>query len=274
MLVIPAIELKSDRCVRTISLASNDGVVYSDDPGQMALLWRRENARTLHILDRDGLYEGTGINHDAILEVVATVEIPVQLVSSFADIAECEMWLAAGVYRLFLHDLVLRDPTGVRSLVERFGPSRICLGAITSGGRTSHPWHTETQSMETLEFTGRAKELGINRFFFTDLDYEGGMHGPNFAELERLATLTGMHVTAAGGVATVEHLWRLQEMEQFGIDSVVIGRAFYENSFPCQQLWRDIEAERRQAGKDWADAVSTSSLRSGQGRPPGPTSGA
>lgn len=261
MLVIPAIELKSDRCVRTISVGANDGVVYSDDPAEMALLWRRENARTLHILDRDGLYDASTVNHDAVEEVVSRVEIPVQLISSFADIAECEGWLAAGVYRLFIHDLLISDPDGVRSLVERFGPSRICAGAITSRGRTSHTWRTPPLDLETVEFALRAKGLGMNRVFFTDRDYEGGLHGPNFDELARLAEGSRMHVTAAGGVATVEHLWRLQEMEKQGVDSVVIGRAFYENSFPCQELWRDIEAERRRAGSDWKDGVSTSSLK-------------
>lgn len=246
-------------------MGPNDAV-YSDEPVDMALLWRRENARTLHLLDRDGLYEGLPVNHDAIVEVVRRVEIPVQLVSSLVDIEECERWLSEGVYRLFLHDIIERDPEGVAGLVGRHGPSRICAGAVARGGLTDFNWRGgAVAGRDTVEFALRAKSLGMNRIFFTDRDYEGGSRGPNFEELERLATGSGMHVTAAGGVATPEQLWRLQEMEAVGIDSVVIGRALYENSFPCQQLWRDIETERRRAGAEWKDAVSTSTLRPGQG---------
>lgn len=265
MLVIPAIELKSDRCVRTISIGPRgDGLVYSDDPAEMALLWRRENAKTLHILDRDGLYHCHPINRDPILEVVSTIEIPVQLVGCFATVEECEDWLKGGVYRIFLHDLILRDPTGVRALIERFGTSRICAGAITCDGHISSTWRPVNE-VDTVEFALAARELGVKRIFFTDRNYEGVLRGPNFEELRRLATETGMHITAAGGIASVEHLWMLQEMESMGIDSVVIGRAFYENSFPCQELWRDIEADRKRAGQGWTEGVSTSTLNNNNG---------
>jgi len=34
----------------------------------------------------------------------------------------------------------------------------------------------------------------------------------------------------------------VQELEPYGIDSVVIGRALYQNKFACQGLWRRCEA--------------------------------
>jgi phosphoribosylformimino-5-aminoimidazole carboxamide ribotide isomerase len=30
----------------------------------------------------------------------------------------------------------------------------------------------------------------------------------------------------------------LQTLERYGVDSVILGRPLYENSFPCQALWR------------------------------------
>jgi phosphoribosylformimino-5-aminoimidazole carboxamide ribotide isomerase len=46
-----------------------------------------------------------------------------------------------------------------------------------------------------------------------------------------------------GGIGGPEQLWALQELKSIGIDSVVIGRALYENKFPCQGMWRSIEAK-------------------------------
>ncbi len=222
----------------------------------MALLWRRENAKTLHILDRDGLYKGTLNNLEAIQRAVESIEIPVQLVSRFADVEECEMWLRSGIYRIFIHDLVITDALGVRKLIERYGQSRIGLALIAEEGMVASMWRP-MDSIDTTHFAKHAQAIGIHRVFYTDRKYEGILRGPNFDELRQLAIDTGMQITAAGGIGTVEHLWMLQEMEELGIDSVVIGRAFYENCFPCQQLWRDIEAERIQV---WSDRVSTSHL--------------
>ena len=51
-----------------------------------------------------------------------------------------------------------------------------------------------------------------------------------------------MRITAAGGIAGLDDLLKVQELEKFGMDSVVIGRAIYENRFACQRLWRKCEA--------------------------------
>lgn len=266
MLIIPAIEIHDSRCLRTIQCDPGaDTQVYSNDPVQMALLWRRENAKVLHVLDREGLYNGSMMNRESIIAAVRTVEIPAQLISCFADAEECETWLRGGIYRIFLHDLIRNDPDGVKRLLAEFGPSRVCAAAITRDGHISPTWR-DIEQIDMIEFAMAAKGLGITRIFFTDRNYEGVLRGPNFDELRRLAAETRLQVTAAGGVATVEHLWLLQEMESMGVDSVVIGRAFYENCFPCQQLWRDIEIERRRTDTHWKEGVSTSLLnRNGMG---------
>jgi phosphoribosylformimino-5-aminoimidazole carboxamide ribotide isomerase len=51
-----------------------------------------------------------------------------------------------------------------------------------------------------------------------------------------------MRVTSAGGVGGLDDLLKIQELESVGVDSVVIGRALYQNKFSCQALWRMCEA--------------------------------
>jgi phosphoribosylformimino-5-aminoimidazole carboxamide ribotide isomerase len=258
VLVIPAIEIENHRCYRTIQTTGGDA--YPNEPAETARLWRTENAKSLHVTDYDGLYGGRLDNLEEILSIVETIEIPVMLLARCADVEECRRWLDGGVYRIVVHDLLVRDPDGVRSLLADYGGSRVIAGAITRGGYLTDTWRA-SEPLDTLAFAARAKEVGCRRIFFTDRDYEGVMRGPNFDELSRLAAGTDLPITSAGGVATVEHLWRLQELEPMGIDSVVIGRAFYENSFPCQQLWRDVELERRRDHPGSEEAVSTSGLK-------------
>jgi phosphoribosylformimino-5-aminoimidazole carboxamide ribotide isomerase len=260
LLVIPAIEIQHSQCLRTIdSVAAVSPDLYSSDPAAMAVIWRRENAKTIHLTDYDGLYTGVLENVGDVIRVIRAVEIPVQLVTRFADVEECRMWLGEGVYRIIVHDLLQRDPQGLQSLVEEFGPSRITAGVITRTGRVCATWR-EVDDVDSLVYAQEAERLGIRRLFFTDRDYEGVLRGPNYEELRRLASGTGIPITAAGGVATVEQLWMLQEMEHLGVDSVVIGRAFYENRFPCQQLWRDVELEQRREDSARFRDVSTSTL--------------
>lgn len=264
MLVIPAIEIENHRCIRTvISDPSDARSVYPSDPAEMALLWRKENAKTLHVSDYGALYGGKMENFDEIVSIVRQVEIPIEVMSRCSSVEECAQWLDAGVYRLVVHDLILHDPEGVKNLLGSYGPSRLSAGAITREGKLCDTWR-EVEKLDAVEFAARAKSLGFRRLFFTDRDYVGVLRGPNFDQLHRVATEAKMPITAAGGVATVEHLWRLQSMEPLGIDAVVIGRAFYEDRFPCQQLWRDVEYERMQKGAE-SEEVSTSRLAGEKG---------
>lgn len=260
MLVIPNIEIQGGRSLRTVSSDSPDACdVYSDDPIEMALLWRKENAKSIHVTDYDALFNQSLANLDIVVRMSRTVEIPVQLITRVPTVAQCADLLTGGIYRIILHDLLFADPEGVTALIRRFGSSRICAGAITQSG-VLFGIQVEGRPVPTLEFAVLAESLGMNRIFFSDREYDGRLRGPNFAELRRLASATTLQITAAGGVASVEHLWMLQEMGPLGIDSVVIGRAFYENRFPCQEIWRDIEIERRKQGHNWRDEISTSRL--------------
>ena len=263
MLVIPAIEIENQRCYRTVQTHGEPDAIDYDDPAQTALLWRTENAKTIHVTDYDGLYGGRMENFAEIVSIVERVEIPVMLLARFADEQECRRWLDAGLYRIVVHDLIGRAPDVVHRLLEDYGASRVVAGAITRNGSVVSTWR-EVDGVDAVAFARRAEQLGCNRIFFTDRDHEGSMHGPNYDQLMRLAHATRLPITSAGGVATVEHLWRLQELESDGIDSVVIGRAFYENRFPCQELWRDVELERRQT-LSGDESISTSRLIDGSG---------
>jgi len=68
LLVIPAIEIKGGRCVQMVQ--GIEGFTYSDDPVEMAKLWRRENAKSLHVTDVDGALSGHLINTDTIKRMV------------------------------------------------------------------------------------------------------------------------------------------------------------------------------------------------------------
>jgi len=50
MLIIPAVDIKSGKCVRLLQGRMDDETVYSDDPGAMAAKWAGLGARTyLHL---------------------------------------------------------------------------------------------------------------------------------------------------------------------------------------------------------------------------------
>src|SRR4030065_246797 len=79
MLVIPVIDIKNGKSVRMIEGLEDKTIYYSDSPLTMARLFRKENAKCLHITDLDGAFSGEMSNYKIIKEIVDSIGIPVQL---------------------------------------------------------------------------------------------------------------------------------------------------------------------------------------------------
>ena len=240
LLLVPAIEIRNGKCVRMVK--GIDGFVPTDDPVEMAKLWRKENAKALHVTDIDGAIEGRLVNFDAIARMVESVDIPVSLGGGMRTIDEVKKALDSGVYRVVVGTVLIENPDEAKSIIDTFGSTKVILGIDAQNGIVQTKGWNESSGLTAMTVALNAKQIGFRRIVYRDILVEGATRGPNVTALRVLAEKTGMRVTASGGVSDLQDLLRLQELEPYGVDSVIVGRALYENEFACQGLWRLCEA--------------------------------
>ena len=87
------------------------------------------------------------------------------------------------------------------------------------------------QNLSKIKATDLAlkyKRDGLERTLYTDIGRDGMLTGPNLSSIKDLAVKTSLKIIASGGVSSKEDLEDLENLERFGVDSVVVGRAFYE----------------------------------------------
>jgi len=240
LLIIPAIEIKGGRCVQMVQ--GVEGFAYSDDPVEMARLWRLENAKSLHVTDVDGAIQGKLVNTGVLKRMVSTVDIPIELGGGLRSFESVNQAFDLGMYRVVISTMVIENPDEAKRVIDEFGPSKVVLGIDAMDGIVAtHGW-TESSGLTALTVALNAKALGFRRIVYTDIRLDGTLRGVNLRVLQELGEKTGMRVTAAGGIAGLDDLLKVQELGKFGVDSAVIGRALYENKFSCQSLWRMCEA--------------------------------
>ncbi len=240
LLIIPAIDIKGGHCVQMVQ--GIEGFTYSDHPLEMSKLWRKENARSLHVTDIDGAREGHLVNVDMIKQMVATVDIPIELGGGLRSFEAVQQAFDLGVYRVLVGTMVIENPDEAKRVVEKFGSSKVVLGIDAMDGIVAtHGW-AESSGLTALSVALNAKALGFRRVVYTDIRLDGTLRGVNLKVLRELGEKTGMRVTSAGGISGLDDLLKVQELERYGIDSVIIGRALYENKFSCQGIWRRCEA--------------------------------
>ena len=122
---IPAIDVLGGRCVQLAQGKYDRATVFDDDPVAVAARFTAHPIPRLHVVDLDGAKAGRPVNGDAIRGIVAAVgDVPVQLGGGIRSLDAVASALAAGVSRVILGTVALRDPDLVREAAHRF-PNQI-----------------------------------------------------------------------------------------------------------------------------------------------------
>jgi phosphoribosylformimino-5-aminoimidazole carboxamide ribotide isomerase len=241
ILVIPAIDLRQGRCVRLVKGEAGTDKIYSDDPTSMAVIWRGENFKALHVVDLDGAFEGRPVNLPALKAIVEAVDIPVEFGGGLRSYETVKQAFEIGIYRAIIGTAAVKDEDLLMRLLQEYGPRRIAVGIDMLDGIVQIKGWQDSSGLSAVELGRKLKERGVARVIYTDISRDGTLKGANIEAMKEFAVGTGLRVTASGGVKSYEDLIRLQELEPFGVDSVIVGKALYENKFPCVDLWRQNE---------------------------------
>ncbi len=223
MLVIPAIDLLQGRCVRLFQGDFAQETIYDDDPVRVAHHWATLGARWLHIVDLDGARLGQPAQL-ALVAGIAAAGVPVELGGGLRTLDDMEAAFEAGVARVVLGTVAIEDPALLDVAVQRFGPERVVLGVDARNGMVAVRGWEQTSTVAATDVITRAREGGIQRVIYTDIERDGTLSSPNYDATAEIAA-TGIRVIASGGVATRENLERLAEIT--GVEAAIVGRALY-----------------------------------------------
>lgn len=238
LLIFPAIDIKDGKCVRLVQGVAGTEKVYSDDPVHMAVLWRGENAKALHVVDLDGAFEGSMKNFPVLKKMIEAVDIPIQIGGGIRTYERVKQLFEIGIYRVVLGTAAIENPELVQRCIKDFGARKVIVGIDAKNGVVMTKGWKENTGIEAVSLALNMKQLGVCRIVYTDITRDGMLTGPNYDAIRHIAEKTGLQVTASGGVSGYEDLLKLQELERFGVDSVIVGKALYENKFSCQAIWR------------------------------------
>ncbi|RMD50518.1 MAG: 1-(5-phosphoribosyl)-5-[(5-phosphoribosylamino)methylideneamino] imidazole-4-carboxamide isomerase [Ignavibacteria bacterium] len=243
LLVIPSIDIKDRKTVRVVKgipeVQSED---YGNDPVETAMLWRAENAKIIHVVDFDLSQEHSLKNIDIVKEICDSVVIPVEFGGGISTAKDVELAFDSGVYRIVIGSLAYDQPLLFSELIKTYGAIRISAAVDVIDNEVVIHGRKERTGLNPVEYSKRLIDLGAERLIVTDVNRNGMLSGPNVELSRMIAEATGVKVTHSGGVSCYADLHCIDENCDAGIDSVIIGRALYENKFPCQSLWRLAES--------------------------------
>lgn len=243
LLVIPSIDIKEGKTVRVVQgIPELDCKEYGSNPVEMAKLWRKENAKMIHVVDFDGAWEHSNKNFKVVEEMCLSIVIPVQFSGGIRNIDDVKNIMNCGIIRLAINTMAIENRKDLIKALDIYGPKKIVIALDILDDELVIKGRKIKTGIHYLQFAKEMLELGIERFLVTDISKNGMMLGPNLALSKEIAEQTKVKITHSGGIRNKDELMDFQNLCDIGVDSVIIGRAFYENRFPCQKLWRVAES--------------------------------
>ena len=230
--VVPAVDVQDGQVVQLVGGERDTSRTYGD-PVEAARRWVAAGARTLHLVDLDGAFEGERENADAIAAVVDAVDpaIDVQLGGGIRTVADATGLLDAGLDRVILGTAAVENPDIVAEITEsHLGTVLVSLDA-KDGEVVVSGW-TEGTGLDPAAAAERYADLGAGGILFTDVDVEGQLAGVRTDAVARVVDAVDVPVVASGGVATLEDV---RALKATGASAVVVGTALYEGEFTLEE---------------------------------------
>jgi phosphoribosylformimino-5-aminoimidazole carboxamide ribotide isomerase len=235
VLIIPTISIVHGVCGGQIASVAHevhhaDGEIYSHDPVDRARLLRKENSKMIHLhFPESDPWSPECRAIIASMREAVDVPFEIGLTELPYSARELEPLMSCGVARVLL-------PLGTPEAVV-FDYSTRFPGKIVPTLNLRFDFASKLAVYKDNKIARVALEISSR-----DILELGVIDWDRLSAVMQIAFDAKIRVTALHGVRGYPELRKLQDLSP-ALDSLVLCRALNENRFPCQLIWREVEAQ-------------------------------
>lgn len=223
MNIFPAIDLYEGKAVRLFKGNYDEMTVYSENPLEIALDFKKSGASFMHVVDLEGAKTGETPNIETIKKLVLATDMFVEVGGGIRSLDVIEKYVNAGVGRVILGTAALTDRLFLCEALKKYG-EKIAVGVDIRDGYVAIKGWTEKSETNAIDFCRELETLGVKTIISTDISKDGAMQGANHGLYKTLSNELGIQIIASGGVSSIEDVKKLREMDIYG---AIIGKAYY-----------------------------------------------
>ena len=229
--LLPAVDVADGQAVRLVQGEAGSETSYGD-PLAAARQWQSDGAEWIHLVDLDAAF-GRGSNAELLADVVAAMDVKVELSGGIRDDESLARALGTGCTRVNLGTAALENPEWTARVIAEHG-DRIAVGLDVRGTTLAARGWTRDGG-DLWEVLARLDAAGCARYVVTDVTKDGTLRGPNLDLVAEVARRTDAPVVASGGVSTLADLEALRGLVDAGIEGAIVGKALYAGAFTLPQ---------------------------------------
>ena len=236
MKIFPAIDIKDRKCVRLVKGDFDNKTEYEMSPIEQAGKYKDYGFKNLHIVDLDGALTGETINQNVIKDIVAKLDLKVELGGGIRNLDNIQKYIDAGVEKVILGSAAIKDKNFLKEACEQF-PKKIALGLDAKDGYLSVSGWKENSNQLALDYLKQVNDYGVSRIIYTDINRDGMKQSPNFEETLKVAEISNCPVVISGGVSSIEDIKKARNLTN--VEGIIVGKAIYDGDIKLEELVKE-----------------------------------
>lgn len=223
MKLYPAIDLRGGQAVRLYQGDYDRMTVYNADPVAQAQQFIDAGTKYLHVVDLDGAKDDTTANLQTIAAIAKLGGLKIEVGGGIRDEARIQRYLDLGADRCILGTVAVKNFDFTAEMAQKYG-AQIAVGVDMKDGAVAVNGWKEVTPEPGVAFCRRCANAGVKAIIATDISRDGTMQGTNMALHRELLTISGIEVTASGGIAAMAELAELSAMH---CHAAILGKSIY-----------------------------------------------
>ena len=174
MNIFPAIDLFEGKAVRLFKGDYAQMTVYSENPVEVSLDFKKMGAKFIHIVDLEGAKNGQTPNFDIVCEIKKNSGLFCEVGGGIRSIDVIDRYISAGIDRVILGTAALTEEGFVEQAVKIYN-DKIAVGIDILDGFVAIKGWTEKSEVKAFDFCEKMQSIGVKTLICTDISKDGAI---------------------------------------------------------------------------------------------------
>ena len=231
MNIIPAIDLKDNKCVRLSEGKDESSIVFNNNPKDQAIYFEQIGCKKLHIVDLDAAFGRPEINIASIKNIRNSISIPIQLGGGIRSSDDVKKYFDMGIDNLIIGSMSVNQPDEL-SILSNIYKNKIYVSLDIKDENVMVSGWSEKSKLAVDNIISVYEKTSIKGYVITDIKNDGMLRGLNINFLSIIINKiknieSNKSIIIAGGLTNYEDLINLKELDTNNVEGIISGKSFY-----------------------------------------------
>ncbi len=233
MQIIPAIDLKDNKCVRLTGGKDETSEIFNDDPEKQAIFFQENGCKKIHIVDLDAAFGRPEINLPSIKKIRKSISIPIQLGGGIRSRADAEKYFDLGIENLIIGSMSTSQPDLLKLISDTY-KKRIYVSLDIKDDVVMVKGWSQKAGLSIEKLLHNYIDSNIKGYVVTDIKNDGMLNGIDLNFIKNISNKIISNnnneekkIIIAGGLTNYQDLKNLKSLGLKNIEGVISGKSFY-----------------------------------------------